>query len=190
MIIANPSPAAQKEGLEKAGDLLKLTLALSTGALVFGVGLAKEQSGFSGVTKWAILIAWILLGVAAASGIIAISAIPMMIARSNYDLEDKFLTWPARVHQVTFIFGIILLGIALAGSLLKPQKSQKNDPAANVYYIMVSCDSLSTTGSTCTVTSCCRSLCQCIRSRAERIKVQPNGRADGNRTGVRPRRSP
>jgi hypothetical protein len=187
-MIANPNPAAQKEGLEKAGDLLKLTLTLSTGALVFGVGLTKEQPGFSGLTKWAILIGWILLGLAAASGIIAISAIPVMMAKSDYDLENKFLTWPARVHQVSFVFGIVSLGIALAALLLSPQRPQMNDPPASVYYIINSHDSAGSVSPVHAIGYCCRSSCQCV-SRAGR-KAQPTGRADGNRTSVRPRRSP
>jgi len=117
----------KKEGLEKAGELLKLTLALSTGALVFGVGLVKEQSGLTAPAKWIILVAWTLLGLAAGSGILAISAIPMMMAKGNYDLEDKFLTWPARVHQVTFFVGIILLGVALATALLHPQRGEATE---------------------------------------------------------------
>lgn len=147
-------PNPQKEGLEKAGELLKLTLSLSTGALVFGAALVKEQLDFSGATKWAVIGAWVLLSLAAASGILAISAIPMMVAKSNYDLEDKFLTWPARVHQVTFIIGIVLLGFALASSLLKASKPKDEKPTGTVNYIMDSHDSASSTETGCR--HCCR----------------------------------
>ena len=147
-------PDPQKEGLEKAGELLKLTLSLSTGALVFGAALVKEQLDFSGATKWAVIWAWTLLALAAASGILAISAIPMMIAKSNYDLEDKFLTWPARVHQITFIIGIVLLGFALALSLLKSAKPKDQQPPSTVNYIMDSHDSANVTEACCQ--RCCR----------------------------------
>ena len=63
------------------------------------------------------ITAWVLLGLASATGLLALAAIPMMIWRQNYNLEDPYLTWPIRAHHVCFIFGIVLLGVALAASL-------------------------------------------------------------------------
>jgi hypothetical protein len=114
--------SSAKDAIDRAADVLKLTLALATGALVFGADFIKEQVVLSSITRLMVMIAWGLLGASAAAGILALSAIPMMVAKQNYNLEDPYLTWPARVHQVAFVLGIILLGVTLASSVGTPAK--------------------------------------------------------------------
>lgn len=134
--MANNAPAnPRKDGLDKAGEFLKLSLSLATGALVFGVALVKEQLVLSGFAKSMVIGAWLLLAAAAASGILALAAIPMMVAKENYDLEDKFLTVPARIHQVTFVLGMILLGGA-AVTLLNTGKPQGSDAGEKTIYVL------------------------------------------------------
>lgn len=125
-----PDQEPAKAGLQSAAELLKLTLALSTGALVFGASLIEKKLPFTGWLKVSIVAAWALLAIAAGAGILAISAIPMMVAKSNYDLEDRFLTWPARVHQLAFVAGILCLGAALATAFFRasPEDSRKDTP--------------------------------------------------------------
>jgi hypothetical protein len=106
-----------KDGLQSAGEVLKVTLTLATGALVFGAGLVKDYATFPGFSYVTVLLAWVLLGLSAGAGILALSAVPMMLSKSNYDLEDPYLTWPARVHQLAFAIGILLLGISLARAI-------------------------------------------------------------------------
>jgi hypothetical protein len=108
-----------KAGLQSASELLKLTLTLSTGALVFGAGLIEKKLPFTGLLKGTIVAAWALLAIAAGAGIMAIAAIPMMQAKANYNLEDPFLTWPARVHQIAFVLGILCLGGTLATAFFR-----------------------------------------------------------------------
>jgi hypothetical protein len=122
---ANPG----KDALEKATDLLKVTVALSTGALVFSAGLTKEHLDFALWQTLVLVAAWALLAVAAASGLMAVSAIPPMLAKKDYNLENKFLTWPARIHQITFAIGILLLGIALASLLFRGAPADKSKVA-------------------------------------------------------------
>jgi hypothetical protein len=118
----------RKEGLEKASDLLKLSVGFATGALVFSAGLIVEKLDLSGAAGYMLMGSWILLGISAAAGMLSLLAIPMMIAKSNYDLEDPYLEWPVRIHQVAFLFGIMLLGVALALALARGKRDPPIDP--------------------------------------------------------------
>jgi hypothetical protein len=114
--------------------------------------LLKEQTSVG----TGMFVALGLLGVAAAAGILALSAIPMMLASANYDRECRFLTWPARVHQLTFAAGILILGISLGSSSPKPPD---NKLAARTTYINQSvADSVSafTEAAPCKCGSSCR----------------------------------
>jgi hypothetical protein len=157
---SNPPSDPGKEGLASAGELMKLTVALATGALVFGAGLVKEQLNLGIVAKFAIIFAWSCLGISAAAGIWAISAIPIMLAKSNYDLEYKDLTHPARIHQVSFMIGILALGMALAISLLRPQKPLA--ATGNITYLTQATYATQQRDTTPINTCCC---CPCPKSR-------------------------
>jgi len=132
-VSAPPPPSSQlpvppsKEGLTSATEVLKYTLALGTGSLVFGGGLVSDKVALSPVAAGILVLSWLLLGVSVAAGALAYARIPIKLARSYYSLEDKYFTRPGKVHQIAFILGMIALGLALAIALV----SKAMHPAAS-----------------------------------------------------------
>lgn len=94
-------------------DVIKLTLALATGSLVFSAGLLTEKLTFSCALRFWLIGSWILLGVSVIGGVLGMMRIPMIVHDGNPDVNDKLLTYCMRIHHLSFIAGIILLGIAL-----------------------------------------------------------------------------
>lgn len=114
-VAAPPTP--EKEGLLATTEFLKFTIALGAGALVFGGGLVGDKLTLPPKAGWLLIASWALLGLSVAAGVLAYARIPIMLAESNYDLEDKFFTWPGRAHQLLFGVGMICLGFALGLAL-------------------------------------------------------------------------
>lgn len=110
-------PTPEKEGLLATTEFLKFTIALGAGALVFGGGLVGDKLTLPTKAGWLLIASWALLGLSVAAGVLAYARIPIMLAESNYDLEDRFFTWPGRAHQLLFGAGMICLGFALALAL-------------------------------------------------------------------------
>jgi len=109
---------ASEEGLKQLIDLLKFTLALSTGALVFSAGLLTEDIKLNFPAKCFLFLSWLALATSAAAGVLAYMRIPMLIARRNYDMRDKFMEIPGRVHHIAFVVGLLSLGVALVIGLV------------------------------------------------------------------------
>jgi hypothetical protein len=117
-----------KEGLKQLIDLLKFTLALVTGSLVFSVGLLKEDIAFNTCAKYFLLFSWLALTFSAVAGVLAYMRIPMLIANQDYSMRDKFMEIPARIHQIAFIIGLLLLGVTLVIALfLKGEQPSMQD---------------------------------------------------------------
>jgi hypothetical protein len=108
-----PDDEAGKDALDAALDWTKGSTAVATGALVFGVGLLNGSATYSRSIRDCLMGAWVALGLAILSGIVAQSAIPPMIRAKNYDLEYRPFTYPARIHQLSWLAGIAFLAIAL-----------------------------------------------------------------------------
>jgi hypothetical protein len=108
---ANPP---DKAGLEKTADFVNYLLVLGTGALVFSAELIKKDYPMSPAARVLVLVSWLLLAISILGGIVAYMRIPVMLSEKNYDLEDKYMIWPGRVQQRAFLFGIPVLGFALA----------------------------------------------------------------------------
>jgi len=104
---------AKQTALNVMADLLKITTAFATGALVFSAGILEDKVKIPPNAIIPLVGSWILLGLAAASGVLAYSRIPVLLAEEKYDIEDPYLCWPGRLHQILFGLGIILLGSAL-----------------------------------------------------------------------------
>jgi len=108
-----PDDESGKDALDAALDWTKGSTAVATGALVFGVGLLNGSATYSGAIRACLMGAWLALGLAILSGLVAQSAIPPMIRAKNYDLEYPPFTWPARIHQLAWLAGVIFLAVAL-----------------------------------------------------------------------------
>jgi hypothetical protein len=102
-----------KEALTNAADLVKYTLALGTGALVFSVGLVSKEVTLTVLAKGTLTAAWTILAVSITAGIIALMVIPGKIASKQYHLADSRLTQPYQISQVAFVLGVIFLGLTL-----------------------------------------------------------------------------
>ena len=103
-----------KSGLEKTADFVNYLLALATGSLVFSAELIKKDYPMFPVARGLVLLSWFLLAASIFFGILTYMRIPIMLSEQNYDLEDKYMIWPGRIQQLAFLFGIPVLGIALA----------------------------------------------------------------------------
>lgn len=115
---ADGSKLNSEEGLKQVIGLLKFTLALATGALVFSAGLLTEDIQINSPAKCFLLFSWIGLAISAAAGVLAYMRIPMLIAEQNFDMRDKFMEIPGRVHHISFLVGLLSLGGALVIALM------------------------------------------------------------------------
>jgi hypothetical protein len=120
-----PSPDGDSDALRAAGDIIKISTGLATGALVFSVGLLPNSTLYTSLTKVCLVASWTLLLFSIGFGVFSQAAIPVLMARRTYDIEDKFFTYPGRIHQILFGLGLLALALALALVLYsKPQRLQ------------------------------------------------------------------
>ena len=108
----------QEKALASATEFLKYSLALSTGTLVFGVGLVSGDLKVDGVPRVLLMASWILLALSVGLGVLAWSRIPVMVAKEIVDIEDKHFTQAGASHQVSFVLGILALGVAFSWATL------------------------------------------------------------------------
>jgi hypothetical protein len=74
-----------EDGLKQIVDLLKFTLALATGSLVFSAGLLKEDIKLNCCAKCFLFVSWVALATSAAAGVLAYMRIPMLIAKKDFN---------------------------------------------------------------------------------------------------------
>ena len=108
-----------EEGLKQIVDLLKYTIALATGSLVFSAGLLSEDIKLLWWAKFFLFLSWLALATSAAAGVLAYMRIPMLIARKDFNMRDKFMEIPGRIHHISFVVGVLSLGVALIIVLIK-----------------------------------------------------------------------
>ncbi len=111
--MSNGSESPGKTALSAAGEFIKYSTAFGAGTLAFSVALVKEQVSFSRWSKGFLIASWILLVISVVAGVLAFSRVPIQLSEQNYNLEDKWFSVPGKVHQLTFMLGIIALGVAL-----------------------------------------------------------------------------
>ena|SRR5215212_8379895 len=126
----NGTENPEKESLLAAADWLKYTILFATGALIFSAGLLSENINLTGPAKSFLIGSWILLAIAILAGVMAFGRIPVLLRRSNYDLEDRRLTYPSRIFLLCFTLGILSLGVTLILSLLAGSKTIQPVPSA------------------------------------------------------------
>jgi len=117
-VVPNNEEPPEKAALTTAADFIKYTTALGTGTLVFSAGLTAENVDLSGFAKACLIASWLLLAISVALGVLTYSRIPIKLAEKNYDTQDKWFSYPGRLHQLTFLAGIACLGVALIGALI------------------------------------------------------------------------
>jgi len=84
----------QSKSLASAVDVIKATLAIATGTLVFSASLLKEQITFGCAAKWLLGISWSFLGVSIIAGTIAQLRVPVMISEGKPDIADQWFKIP------------------------------------------------------------------------------------------------
>lgn len=94
-------------------DVLKVTLTLATGTLVFSAGLLTEKVKVGTASKYLLVFSWCSLGISILAGALAYMRVPVMIAEGKCDIEDGWFKRPGQVHNVAFLLGVIALGIAM-----------------------------------------------------------------------------
>lgn len=111
-----------KTALESTADFTKFSTAFTAGALAFSTGLLGDKFPLPDSAKWPLIIAWGLLTASLIAGVLVYARVPVQLAEQNYDLENKFLIWPGRVHQLAFMVALLFLGFVLINTLLYPSK--------------------------------------------------------------------
>ncbi|MBV9748255.1 MAG: hypothetical protein JO157_05530, partial [Acetobacteraceae bacterium] len=111
--LAKAAPSSALDALKGAGDIIKLSTSLATGALVFSVGLLGGAAGYAPWTRRLLAVTWCLLFLSIATGVISQAAIPVLMSEEKYDIEAPTYTWPGRAHQALFLAGLLLLAVAL-----------------------------------------------------------------------------
>jgi hypothetical protein len=106
-------PTHKDKSLAAAVDVLKATLAIATGTLVFSAGLLKENIQFTYGAKWLLGTSWCCLGISIIAGSLAQLRVPIMIDEKNPDIRDKWFKTPGQIHHVSFLFGVVCLGAAM-----------------------------------------------------------------------------
>jgi hypothetical protein len=101
------------DALKAAGDIIKVSTGLATGSLIFSVGLIGNAPSYSLTVRVLLVVSWILLAISIIVGVLSQAAIPVLMAHQDYNIEDKYFTYPGRVHQTAFVIAIIVLSIAL-----------------------------------------------------------------------------
>ena len=103
-----------EESLKQIVDLLKFTIALASGSLVFSLGLLlAEKIDFTCWVKFFLFSSWLSLALSAAAGVLSYMRIPVLIANQDFNMRDKFMEIPGKIHHISFIIGILSLGIAV-----------------------------------------------------------------------------
>jgi len=114
---AGQAPADSADALKAAGDIIKLSTGLATGALVFGVGLLPNAPVYTPFVRGCLVASWGLLLVSIVAGVFSQAAIPVLIEDRNYSIEDPYFTYPGRAHQVLFGLGLLALALGLSAVL-------------------------------------------------------------------------
>ncbi len=112
-----PDPGPDSDALKAAGEILKVSTGLATGALVFSVGLLPGAITAGALIRGTLAGTWVMLFLSVIGGVLAQSAIPVLLAERRYDIEAPTFTWPGRVHQVLFGLAILGLAVVLTASL-------------------------------------------------------------------------
>jgi len=131
--VAEPPPLQQPsprppghEALTTAAEFIKYFTALATGALVFSAGLVSDKITLTPIAQWLLTASWALIAASVLGGVLAYARIPIQLAAATYDLEDKWLTYPARGQQVAFILSMLCLAAALFSALTAPSVAGAN----------------------------------------------------------------
>ena len=109
----------QLEGFKQILDLLKFTILLATGSLVFSTGLLTKDINIVFCAKFCLFLSWLSLAASVATGVLAYMRIPMLTAKKDFNIHDKLMEIPGRIHHITFVVGILFLGVALVIILIK-----------------------------------------------------------------------
>lgn len=108
-----PDETNKAKALTAAVDVLKVTLTLATGTLVFSAGLLKENVTVSTASKYLLEFSWFALGVSVAAGALAYSRVPVMIGDGQPNIEDQRFKTPGMIHHIAFFLGVTALGVAM-----------------------------------------------------------------------------
>ena len=109
--------ADKKEALKGALDLAKHQITLATGVVVFSGTLLKvllEPKQLSELPSCWLFASWGVSILSIIFGLFASGRYVTQLSKSNYDIEDRFLTGLTRSQQISFFLGIALFGIFAA----------------------------------------------------------------------------
>jgi hypothetical protein len=104
---------SHESALNAAIEVIKVTITLATGTLVFSAQLLKEDVCISPVGKCWLFFSWVLLGCSIISGALAYARVPVMINEGKPNIKDGYFEWPGLIHHITFLGGVVVLGIAM-----------------------------------------------------------------------------
>jgi len=101
------------KAVSSATDVMKVTMALATGTLVFSAELLKEDVSIGLTAKVFLVASWCFLCTSIIAGALSYMRVPVMISEDNLDIHDKLFSSPGRIHHLSFLVGVIVLGITM-----------------------------------------------------------------------------
>ena len=113
-----PAPdTSGADALKAAGDILRVSTGLATGALVFSVGLLSSVAAQASWVCLTLAVTWVALFFSVVTGVISQAAVPVLISEKRFDIEAPTFTWPGRIHQLLFTLAVFGLSVVLIGTL-------------------------------------------------------------------------
>lgn len=116
MVTTPRSP--QTDAIAAVLDVLKLETTLSTGVLVFSIGLVTSTNViFGSGFRWLFIVAWIVLGISVLSGVVALFYAPALYVIPDFTLDSNEMRIATALNQLCFVVGSLLIGLVLCLSL-------------------------------------------------------------------------
>ena len=106
-----------------AAEFIQFTLTLVIGSLGFTMGLIIKPLDLPRYGKWLLVISTIFLFISIVSGVGAWSIIPQMMASKALNLRDPDFLALGKIHQLSFVLGIICVAIAVLAHYLHKEKN-------------------------------------------------------------------
>jgi hypothetical protein len=99
---------ATLKALENSVEFTKHVMTLSGAGMAFVITLDLQK--LANIQRISIAISIIFLAVALAAGLLVWSRATVMMAKSSYNLDDRYLKIPGLINLFSFAFGVVSLG--------------------------------------------------------------------------------
>jgi hypothetical protein len=108
----NPSKKGLKEAMAIATDLVKQTITLAMGAIVFSATLLKlTEAGSYLKTPQFLFFSWFAWGLSLIVGLVAMGRVVTLTSEECYNPMDGGLMWLGIAQQLLLVLGVVFFAI-------------------------------------------------------------------------------